>query len=218
IRLATPQPAKKAAVAKVIGEVVGTFDYQDRIGVSFPTVVIKNRAETRGNLHRSWINTQIDKLLEEQTGHKYIVHNDADLAGLAEMQLGTGKGEGGLVVMVTIGTGLGTGVFYNGQLVPNIELGRIFGKDGLPIEFFAGDKARKVHDLTWREWGDRFNFFLLHVKRVFSPDLFILGGGASKKFGKFRDRITVDIPIKIAKFKNNSGIIGAAMAAADQIQ
>lgn len=115
--------------------------------------------------------------------------------------------------MVTIGTGLGSGVFYNGTLIPNIELGRMPGKDGDPIEFYAGDRARKVHDLGWDEWGERFNYFLQRASRVFTPAHFILGGGASKKFDKFADKLDIDASIRVARFGNNAGIIGAAMAA-----
>ena len=139
--------------------------------------------------------------------------NDADIAGFAEMKFGEGKGKSGMVVMLTIGTGIGSGVFYNGQLVPNIEMGRLLGKDGQPIEYYAGDKARKDHELDWKTWGKRFDFFLRHIVRTFTPDLFILGGGASKKYDKFEDLITVKTPIKTAKLLNNAGIIGAAVAA-----
>ncbi len=213
IRLATPQPPTPANVAKTVKELVKKFDYKGKIGVSFPTVVINNQATTYGNLDKSWTGTRIDKLFKKQTGHDYVVYNDADLAGVAEMTLGAGRGKKEMVIMVTIGTGLGSGVFFDGKLVPHIELGRIFGKDGKPIEFYAGDRARKTAKLSWEEWGDRFNFFLTHVVRVFSPNLFILGGGASKKWDLYKDRIKVKTPIKIAHFQNNAGIIGAAMAA-----
>lgn len=213
-RFDTPQPSTPANITKTVKALVDTFNYKGVIGVSFPTVVVKNRALTSGNIDESWVGVKISKLFEKQTGHKYVVRNDADAAGLAEMTMGAGKGTNkGTVIMVTIGTGLGTGVFSNGELVPNIELGRIFGKDGHPIEFYAGDRARKLDELSWTEWGKRFNFFLKYIHRVFTPKLFILGGGASKKWDKYKDQITVETPIKIAHFLNNAGIIGAAMAA-----
>ena len=215
-RLDTPQPSTPHNVAETVKTLVESFDYEGVIGVCFPTVVINNKATTHGNIDESWINVQLDDLFKAQTGHSYIIYNDADLAGMAEMELGAGKGESGMVIMITIGTGLGTGVFYNGSLVPNIELGRIFGKDGKPIEFYAGDKARKDHELSWKKWGKRFDFFLNHVNRVFSPRLYIIGGGASKKYEKFQSEITCPVPIKIAKFMNNAGIIGAAMAASKE--
>jgi polyphosphate glucokinase len=158
-------------------------------------------------------NTPVDVAFEQATGLPFVVRNDADAAGIAEMQLGAGVGLGGMVIMITIGTGLGSGVFYNGQLIPNIELGRMPGKDGEPIEFYAGNRARKVSDLSWDEWGQRFNYFLERVARVFSPDHFIIGGGASKSFSEYESSIKVPTTMHVARFRNNAGIIGAAVAA-----
>jgi len=214
-RLDTPKPSTPENLAKTVKELVDKLDYKGPIGCSFPTVIINGKATTSGNIDPSWIGIQVDELFGKATGHKYVVNNDADLAGLAEMKMGAGKGHNGMVIMVTIGTGLGSGVFYDGRLVPNIELGRILGKDGKPIEFYAGDKARKDKGLTWPKWGKRFNFFLKHIVRTFSPSIFILGGGASKKFDKYSDQIKVDTPIKIARFLNNAGIVGAAMSVQD---
>jgi polyphosphate glucokinase len=141
------------------------------------------------------------------------VINDGDGAGLAEMSFGAGMGKKGLVITVTIGTGLGTGVFYDGKLIPNFELGRIFYKNGEIIEYFAADSARKKENLSYKSWGKRFNKFLKHTVRILSPDLFILGGGASKKMDKFIDTITIDVPVIAAEKGNDAGIIGAAVAA-----
>jgi len=211
IRIPTPQPSTPKNMAKTVKKLVKQFDYKGIVGCSFPTVIVDGKAMTSGNIDKKWLGTQVDKLFEKKTGNPFIVYNDADLAGMAEMKMGTGKGLKGMVIMVTIGTGLGTGIFYNGMLVPNIELGRVLGKEGQPIEFYAGDKARKENELSWEEWGMRFDFFLNHVKRVFSPNYFILGGGASKKLDLYKDQLTIDVPIRVAKFKNNAGIIGAAM-------
>ena len=211
-RIDTPQPPNPRNIAKVIKKLVKKFDYEGTVGCSFPTVIINGKATTSGNIDEEWVGTQVDELFQEKTGLPFIVHNDADLAGMAEMEMGAGKGLEGMVIMVTIGTGLGTGVFYNGVLVPNIELGRIFGKDGQPIEFYAGDRARKVNKLGWEEWGERFNFFLNHVNRVFSPNHFILGGGASHKLDRYQAQLDVKVPIRVAQFRNNAGIIGAALA------
>lgn len=217
-RIATPQPPIPEKIAQTVKELVGKFgDYAGPVGCSFPTVIINGKATTYGNLDKSWVGVQVDELFSNLTGLPFIVHNDADLAGMAEMQIGVGQGLEGMVIMVTIGTGLGTGIFYNGTLIPNIELGRILGKDGKPIEFYAGDRARKVNELSWKAWGKRFNFFLNHVVRTFSPNHFILGGGASKKLNKFESQITVETPIHVAKFMNNAGIIGAAISAKDLV-
>ena len=217
IRIPTPKPSTPESVAEAAVELISHFNYDGLIGVSFPTVIINDTSVTFGNLDKAWTGVPIGELFHKHTGRDFVIYNDADLAGYAEMQIGAGQNESGMVIMVTIGTGLGTGVFYNGQLIPNIELGRILGMDGRPIEFWAGDKARKDENLEWDEWAQRFDFFLKHIIRVFSPDLFILGGGASKKWDLYKDHISVNTPIKIARFKNNAGIIGAAIAAESMI-
>ncbi len=213
MRIATPQPATPDKIAAVVNELVVTLGYAGPVGCSFPTVVVDGQARTAGNIDESWRGTQVDELFQQATGLRFVVQNDADVAGVAEMTLGAGRGLMGTVIMITIGTGLGSGVFYNGVLIPNIELGRMPGKDGEPIEFYAGDKARKVNDLSWSEWGDRFNYFLERATRVFTPTTFILGGGASKKLAKFAGQLTVDTPVLVAQFGNNAGIVGAAIAA-----
>jgi polyphosphate glucokinase len=212
-RIKTPDPSTPENVAAAVKRLVAEFDYSGTVGCCFPAVVIDGKAKTAGNIDESWRNTQIDAEFSHATGLPFVVINDADAAGIAEMRLGAGVGLGGMVIMITIGTGLGSGVFYNGQLVPNIELGRMPGKDGEPIEFYAGNRARKVNSLSWEEWGPRFNYFLERVARVFSPDHFILGGGASKKYQQYADAIKVPTAIHVAKFRNDAGIIGATVAA-----
>ena len=213
IRIATPKPATPKKVARVVKELVERLDYRGPVGCSFPTVIVDGQARTAGNIHASWRGTRVDDLFAESTGQPFVVHNDADIAGQAEMTLGAGRELMGMVIMVTIGTGLGTGVFYNRRLIPNIEIGRMPGHDGEPIEFYASDRARKTNDLSWPEWGHRFDYFLKRTARVFTPDHFILGGGASKKLAKFADQLTVDTPIRVAHFRNNAGIVGAAVVA-----
>ncbi len=217
IRIPTPDPPTPDNIAVVVQELVQQLDYSGPVGCSFPTVVVNGQALTAGNIDPAWKGTHVDKLFGDATGLEFVVHNDADLAGLAEMAIGAGRGLSGTVMMITIGTGLGSGVFFDGTLVPNIEVGRMPGKDGEPIEFYAGDRARKADDLSWGEWGDRFNYFLQRVSRVFTPAHFILGGGASKKLDKFSDKLDIDASIHVAHFRNNAGIVGAAMAARDSL-
>jgi len=212
-RISTPTDSTPDNIAAAVKQLVSEFDYSGTIGCCFPAVVVDGKAKTAGNIDKAWRNTQVDVAFEKATGLPFVVRNDADAAGIAEMQLGAGVGLGGMVIMVTIGTGLGSGVFYNGQLIPNIELGRMPGKDGEPIEFYAGNRARKTGDLSWDEWGQRFNYFLERVARVFSPDHFIIGGGASKSFSEYEDLIKVPTTMHVARFRNNAGIIGAAVAA-----
>lgn len=213
IRIATPTPSTPEKIAVVVSELVTELGYSGPVGCSFPTVVVDGEARTAGNIDKSWRGTQVAELFQQSTGLPFVVHNDADVAGIAEMTLGAGRGLTGTVIMLTIGTGIGSGIFYDGMLIPNIEIGRMPGKDGEPIEFYAGDRARKVADLSWSEWGTRFDYFLRRTARVFAPEAFIIGGGASKKFNKFADQLTIETPIRVAQFGNNAGIIGAAIAA-----
>lgn len=213
LRIDTPRPSTPDKIAEVVAELVSKLDYQGRVGCSFPTVVANGRVMTAGNIDESWPGTQVDELFGKATGCEFVVHNDADVAGLAEITIGAGRGLTGTVIMITIGTGLGSGVYHDGKLVPNIELGRMPGKDGEPIEFYSSDRARKQEDLSWGEWGDRFNYFLQRVSRVCAPDHFIIGGGSSKKLHKFEDRLDVGATIRAAHFLNDAGIVGAAMAA-----
>ena len=158
---------------------------------------------------------QIDETFERATGMPFLVINDADAAAIAEMRLGAGVGLDGLVLTITIGTGIGSGLYYNGQLIPNLELGHMAGKDGEPFEAYASKRARIDEELSWSEWGERFNAFLKRADRVVSPDHIIIGGGTSKNFDEFADAITIPTPIHVARFLNNAGIIGAAVAAAN---
>lgn len=212
-RVPTPQPSKPESVAEAVKTLADHFQWKGPIGCGFPTVVHDGMSVTKSNMHKSWVGTRVDHLFEEKTGLPVTVINDADAAGLAEMAFGAGKGKKGLVIIVTIGTGLGTGVFYDGTLIPNFELGRIFYKNGEIIEYFAADSARKKENLSYKTWGKRFNKFLKHTNRIFSPDLFIIGGGASKKLELFESQITVGVPLLVAEKRNDAGIIGAALAA-----
>jgi len=212
-RIDTPNPSTPNNVAATVKQLVAEFDYSGPVGCCFPTVVIDGKATTAGNIDEAWRNTQIDAVFSHATGLAFIVLNDADAAGIAEMRFGAGVGLLGMVIMITIGTGLGSGVFYDGQLIPNIELGRMPGKNGEPIEFYAGNRARTANNLSWDEWGQRFNYFLERVARVLSPDHLIIGGGASKEFEQYEHAIKVPTTIHVAKFRNDAGIIGAAVAA-----
>ncbi len=215
-RVETPRPATPDTMAEAVKRLVGEFDYDGPVGCCFPTIVVDGHAKSVSNLDESWRNVQIDDTFSRATGLPFIVINDADAAAIAEMRLGAGKGLDGLVIMITIGTGLGSGMFYDGQLIPNSELGHMAGKDGEPFERYASKRARIEEDLSWSEWGDRFNAFLKRVDRVCSPDHLIIGGGTSKKYENFKDHITIPVPIHVARFLNNAGIIGAAAAAADK--
>ena len=212
-RIATPKPALPATVANVVQEMITHFNWTGPVGCCFPTIVVDGQCKHHGNLSEKWVGVQVDTLFKETCNLPFFVSNDADLAGVAEINLGAGKDLKGKVFVITLGTGIGSGLFYNGKLIPNVELGRIYHTNGEIIEKFAADSARKREDLSLEEWAKRLDIFLNHVKTLHTPSLYILGGGISKKFDEFKQHLTVDVPIKVAKFKNNAGIVGAAMYA-----
>tara|TARA_R110002051_G_scaffold122437_1_gene195582 strand:+ start:75548 stop:76288 length:741 start_codon:yes stop_codon:yes gene_type:complete len=211
-RVSTPQPATPEAVALCVQQVVDHFNWTGPIGFGFPTIIVDGKAMAYGNMDPSWLHVQIDELFEKQTGLPCTVINDADAAGLAEMRFGIGKDLKGLVAVITVGTGIGSGLFYNGQLIPNFELGRIPYKKKA-IELYAANSVRKREGLSYEEWAQRFNFFLEQVELICTPNHYILGGGISKHLNEFEHVLTTKIPLVAAKTKNHAGLIGAAFAA-----
>ena len=217
-RIATPKPATPHAVAQVVKEMINHFNWEKAVGCSFPTTIIDGKCIHSGNLSEKWKNVQVDDYFKDACNVPFYISNDADLAGLAEITLGAGKRKKGLVLVITIGTGIGSGLFYNGKLIHNLEIGKLLHKDGEIIEFFCTDYIRKKEELTLEEWALRFDILLQYTKTIFSPNLIILGGGISKKYDKFKQYLCTDVKIKVAKFKNNAGIIGAAMYAVKKIK
>ena len=215
IRIPTPRPATPAAVADTVRQLVSELDYSGPVGCCFPTIVVDGVAKSASNMGEEWRDLAVDETLSAATDLPFTVLNDADAAGMAEMRLGAGVGLDGLVITITVGTGIGSALFYRGHLIPNLELGHMAGKGGIPIEKWTSDRVRKEENLSWEEWGERFDKFLSRAARVCTPDHFILGGGASKKYDYFRDVLTVKTPIHVARFRNSAGIVGAAMAAVD---
>jgi len=212
-RIETPQPATPEAVAEVLRQLVEHFDWRGPIGCGFPAAIQQGVARTASNIAQSFIGTNIDRLFSKVTNCPCFSVNDADAAGMAEMQFGEGAGQKGVVLMVTVGTGLGTALFSDGVLLPNTELGHIFLDNGLEAEAYASDAVRKLEDLGWKAWSKRFNAYLLQMEKLFWPDLILLGGGASKKFDKFESQLSLSVPVKPAAFLNQAGIVGAAVYA-----
>ena len=212
-RIATPKPATPEAVADVLAKLVNHFHWSGPVGCGFPASIQHGVARTAANLSSSFIGTNIDKLFSKTTKCPCYNLNDADAAGIAEMHFGRGAGQSGVVLLITIGTGLGTVFFTDGVLLPNTELGHLYMSNGKEGEHFASDAVRKKEDLGWKNWGQRFNQYLGMMEALFWPDLIILGGGASKKFDKFKQQITVKTPVKPAVLLNQAGIIGAALYA-----
>lgn len=215
-RIKTPKPATPKKVATVVKEIAEHFDWKEDIGIGFPAVVQNGVVHTASNIDDSWIEVEADKLFSEVTGLDCHMINDADAAGLAEMAFGRGKDQDGTVVLVTIGTGLGSALFRDGVLVPNMELGHIKLK-GKVAEKYASDRTRKKKDLKWKKWGKRFNRYLKRLESLIWPDLIILGGGASKKFHKFEKKIKNRTPVAPAELLNEAGIIGAAVSVAHKL-
>ena len=211
-RVSTPQPATPEAVALCVQQVVDHFNWTGPIGFGFPTIIVDGKAMAFGNMDPSWLHVQIDELFQKQTGLPCTVINDADAAGLAEMRFGIGKDLKGLVAVITVGTGIGSGLFFNGQLIPNFELGRIPYKKKA-IELYAANSVRKREGLSYEEWAQRFNFFLEQVELICTPNNYILGGGISKHLHEFKHVLTTNIPLVAAQTKNHAGLIGAAFAA-----
>ncbi len=217
-RIPTPKPATPEEVANTIQNIVTHFNWKGQVGCGFPTPLQHGKCQSGGNLHPSWKDIQVNELFNSKTGNDFSVVNDADAAGLAEINFGAGKGKKGVVIMITLGTGIGSGVFLNGILLPNTELGHVLYKNGEVFEKYAADSARKRDGLSRKEWGKRLHEYFEHINLILSPDLFIIGGGASKKLGKYSEQIKIDTPIVAAESENEAGIIGAAMAAKFQIK
>jgi len=213
-RLETPQPATPASIAATFKKVVDNFEWKGKIGAGFPAVIKNGVAHTASNIHKDWIGTDAAALFSKVSNCPVVVLNDADAAGMAEVAYGGGKEVAGTVILITIGTGLGSAIFLDGNLLTNTEFGHIYLKgQNQVVEKYASNTARKENELTWRDWGNRFEDYLRHLEFIFNPDLFILGGGASKKYDKFQDSIQIKTPIKTAELLNEAGIIGAAVRA-----
>jgi polyphosphate glucokinase len=216
-RVPTPQPATPAALGEAFAEVVDFFNYEGPVGCGFPSIVKHGVALSAANIDQSWIGTNIEQVLGEACGCPIYATNDADAAGIAEMRYGVGKDEMGLVFLITIGSGLGSALFYKGMMVPNTELGHLKWNNGKSVETWCSSGARERLKISRKEWADRFNEYLLHMERLFTPDLFILGGGESKFFDQYKDQFTVKARVTPAQLLNNAGIIGAAAYAAEQV-
>lgn len=214
-RIDTPQPATPEAVTDTVAAVVQHFDWEGAVGCTFPAIMKDGVAYSAANVDDAFISTNVRLLIQEKTGCPTVVLNDADAAGIAEMHFGAGQGYLGTVIMLTIGTGIGSAIFRKGVLVPNTELGHLYMDTGEEGEDYTSDRVRKADDLGWKSWGKRLNEYVQHVEFLFSPDLIVIGGGVSKKYEKYFSRIHVNCDLVPARLRNEAGIIGAALAAQD---
>ncbi|MGC9381153.1 polyphosphate--glucose phosphotransferase [Streptomyces sp. MH13] len=216
-KVLTPHPATPDGVADGVRQVVEHFGWRGPVGLTFPGVVTGGATvRTAANVDKSWIDTDARALFSERLGGLDVtVVNDADAAGVAEMRFGAGRERKGTVILLTFGTGIGSAVFTDGVLVPNSELGHL-ELDGHDAEKRASSKVKDDHDLSWEEWAHRVQRYLAHVEMLFSPDLFVIGGGVSRKAHKFLHHIEgIQAEIVPAQLQNNAGIVGAAMRAAE---
>lgn len=210
-RVKTPQPATPAAVVATVAEVVRHCGWDGPIGVTIPGVVQNGVVATAANIDEEWIGTNAELLISRAIGRPAKVLNDADAAGVAEMKYGEGVDVAGLVVLLTFGTGIGSALFLDGALIPNTELGHLEFR-GMDAEHYAAARLVERDEMELEPWADRVGEYLRHLERVLTPDLFIFGGGISKRFSEFAVFLEVETPVRPAALRNNAGIVGAALA------
>lgn len=210
-RISTPTPATPDAVAEVVVELVRHFDWAGPVGIALPSVVRSGVVHSAANIDDSWIDVDAKALFSSVLGHEVVVMNDADAAGVAEMSFGAGVGRDGVVMALTFGTGIGSALFVDGHLVPNTELGHLEFR-GESFERWAAASAKKREDLSWKKWAARVSTYVQTIDALFSPDVLIVGGGASKSADKWVPLIDARPEIVVAEFANSAGIVGAAMA------
>jgi len=215
-RIPTPQPATPENIASSLAQVVADLAWSGPIGCGFPATVHHGVAYSASNIDPSWINTDAQTLFSQVTGQPCFVVNDADAAGMAEMRFGAGQNNRGVTILLTIGTGIGSAVFVNGQLHPNTELGHVRFGDSI-AERYCAESVRIKQNLSWQEWGIRFNEYLNHLEFVFNPDRFIIGGGIAEHMTQFQPYLHTKALLLPARSLNQAGIIGAALFAESQI-
>ncbi len=215
VRVETPQPATPEAVTKVVARMVAESGWTGRVGATFPAVISHGVARSAANVDRSWIGTDVDARFTEATGAQVTVLNDADAAGLAEVRFGAARGVPGVVLVLTFGTGIGSALFIDGTLVPNTELGHL-ELDGHDAETQAAASARDEEKLSYKHWARRVQRYLAHLEALFTPDLFVVGGGISRNSAKWVPLLDLQTPVEVAQLLNNAGIVGAALAAQER--
>jgi polyphosphate glucokinase len=211
VRIKTPKRAEPEPVGEVVTEIAKSFNWKGPIGVGFPAPIKSGVAMMAANVSEKWVGTNADDLFTKMTGCDCTMINDADAAGLAEMKFGAGMGQMGTVIMVTLGTGIGSAIFYHGNLLPNTEFGHV-EVHGHEAELRASDAARQRDDLSWKKYAKRLNLYFMTMEKLFWPDLFIIGGGISKMSEKYIPALKINTPVVTAQLLNEAGIVGAALA------
>jgi polyphosphate glucokinase len=220
VKVATPEGAQPPDVLAAVTEVLATLGVADDetvpLGVAFPAIVKNGMTLSAANVSDQWIDFEAEKFFEKGLGRDIHFANDADVAGVAEMRYGAAKDQRGLTILTTLGTGIGSALLYNGVLVPNSELGHVQrAKHGKDAEAYAAYSAMERDELSWEQWAQRLQWYYSHIEFLFSPDLFVVGGGVSKHADKFLHLLDLKTPIVPAVHRNNAGIIGAAALARD---
>lgn len=215
-KVATPQPSLPEAVASVVAKAVEHFEYSGPVGCTFPAIVKGGVTLSAANVDKAWIGCHAAELFSQTTGHRVVVVNDADAAGIAEMAVGAGQNRAGVTLLLTFGTGIGSAMFHDGVLIPNTELGHIEFEGHESVEDWAAAKVKDDEKLSWKSWAGRVNRLLDHLSEILSPDLFILGGGVSRRWDKWGGYLTVPVETVPAALRNEAGIVGAALLAATQ--
>lgn len=211
-RIPTPQPATPPSVIETMEAIIRNFDWHGTVGCGFPAAVKDEIVKTASNIDNSWIGINASAKIEKVTGCTTYLVNDVDAAGYAEVAFGAGKDRKGTIFLAAFGTGIGTAVYHNQQLVPNTEMGHIT-MHGIAAEDYAANSVRKRNNLDWEEWGGRVNEYLQLIESLFWPDIIIIGGGVSKYFKEFSPFFDLDTEVVPAENRNHAGIIGAALAA-----
>jgi polyphosphate glucokinase len=216
LRIPTPQPAKPTAVIDVLKQIVDHFAYSGPVGVGLPGIVINGVVHSAANIDDDWLGFPGQQAMAEATGCPVMLVNDADVAGMAVMRFGAGRGQNGTVMIFTLGTGIGSAVFVDGRLVPNTELGHLYLRNQKKdAENQAAERIRTEKNLSWQQWGKRLNTYFQHIEFLFSPALIIIGGGVSKQHAEFLPYIKTRARLIPAELRNEAGIIGAAVLAAE---
>ena len=212
LRIKTPKNGEPEPIAQVVKQIAQSFNWNGPIGIGFPAPIKGGVALMAANVSEKWVGTNADALFSKVTACECTMINDADAAGLAEMTFGAGRGQPGTVIMITLGTGIGTAIFHRGQLLPNTEFGHL-EVEGEDAEFRASDAARQREELSWKKYAKRLNKYLSAMENLFWPNLFIIGGGISKESEKYLPLLTIETPIVTAQMLNQAGIVGAALGA-----
>ena len=210
IRIKTPKKGEPEPIAQVVKQIAESFNWKGPIGIGFPAPIKGGVTLMAANVSDKWVGANADKLFTKITGCKCTLINDADAAGLAEVSFGAGRGQNGTVILLTLGTGIGSAIFHNGHLIPNTEFGHVEIK-GEDAEFRASALARQRDKLSWKKYTKRLSKYLQTMEKLFWPDLFIIGGGISKDSEKFLPMLDITTKVVPAQLLNEAGIVGAAL-------